>query len=108
MKSVETPEEEFSHWYDEELHQPIQPEEYREALINEMELQIGDTYEINGEAYQVHSIDAFSGTLVVHDPTCNNPQDARAGTWKAPILDLYADWKQGKAVPAKMGIVSDA
>lgn len=108
MKAVEDPDEEFSHWYDEELHQPIQPEEYREALLNEMGLQSGDTYELNGEAHQVHTIDTFSGNVVVQDPTVNHPQDARAGTWEVSIMDLYADWRQGKAVPAKVEVVADA
>lgn len=108
MESVETPEEEFSHWYDEELHQPIDPEKYCAALINEMGLQRGDVFKSNGEVHKVHTVDTMSESVVVHDPTCDNPQDARAGSWEVSILDLYRDWRQGKVVPATVKVVADA
>jgi hypothetical protein len=106
MKSVEDPDEEFSHWYDEELHQPIDPRDYREALLNEMGLQPGDAYKLDGEVQQVHTCDAFSGNLVVQDPTVDHPQDARSGTWEVSIMDLYRAWRQGKAVPATVKVVA--
>lgn len=108
MKPVENPDKEFSHWYDEELHQPISPEEYHQALINEMQLQVGDVYEVEGETHEVVTIDVKSETIAVEDPKRSHPQDARVGTWNISILDLYRDWRQGKAVPATMKISTNA
>lgn len=108
MESVETPEEEFSHWYDEELHRPIDPEEYCAALVNEMGLERDDVFKAGGEVHKVHTVDTMSGSVVVNDPTCDNPQDARAGSWEVSILDLYQDWRQGKTVPATVKVVADA
>jgi hypothetical protein len=109
MESVETPQEEFEHWYDEEVHhEAIAPEEYCEALIDEMGLKSGDVFKSDGQVYKVHTIDPFSGNVVLKDPTSHHPQDARSGTWEASLRDLYRDWKRGKAVPATIEVATNA
>lgn len=108
MEPIENPEEGFSHWYDEEFHgSAIEPEDYCQALVEEMGVEPGDVFESGGEAYQVRSITTTSDSLAVEDPTCSSPQDSRGGRWDISIQELYRDWKRGKAVPAALTVITD-
>lgn len=106
MKSIETPVEEFEHWYDEELHQDaIKPEDYCEALIEEMNLNCGDLFRLNGELLEVHTIDTYgrsaSNSVVVSQFARDDPQSPHTETDEIGIQDLYRDWKQGDATPSR-------
>ncbi|MFD1570093.1 MULTISPECIES: hypothetical protein [Haloferacaceae] len=106
MEKVKSPEEGFTHWYDEDIHSAINPINYTQALIDEMGLKSGDVYLANGKAHQIESIDIAVDRLVLADPTVNHPQDARSGQWSVPITGLYQDWRQGKIDPATMDAVA--
>lgn len=100
MEKVESPEEGFTHWFDEDVHSAINPINYTQALLDEMGLKEGDVYLANGEAHQVEAIRVDVDKTVLTDPTANHPQDNRSSQWSIPITEMYKDWKQGKISPA--------
>jgi hypothetical protein len=106
MEKINSPEENFAHWYDEDIHSAINPINYTQALIDEMGLKDGDVYLAGGEAHQVEAIDVDVDKLVLTDPTVVHPQDARSGQWSVPITGLYTDWRRGKIDPATMDAVA--
>jgi len=106
MEKVKSPEEDFTHWYNEDVHSAINPINYTQALVDEMGLDSGDVYLAGGEAHQVEAIDIDVDKLVLVDPTVNHPQDARNGQWSVPITELYKNWRQGKIDPATIDAVA--
>lgn len=95
----------FEHWYDEERHHDaINPEDYTQALLDEMEAKRGDMFVWGNESCQVESIDTATSTINISDPRASNPQDARYGQWEETISDLYTAWKEGDVKPATLAI----
>lgn len=95
----------FEHWYNEELHHDaIDPENYAQALLDEMEAKRGDMFVWGNETCQVESVDVATGTVKVSDPRTSNPQDARYGQWEENIREVYTAWKQGDVRPASLTI----
>ena len=95
----------FEHWYDEERHHDaIDPEDYAQALLDEMDTKRGDMFVWGNESCQVESIDTATGTINISDPRASNPQDARYGQWEETISNLYTAWKEGNVKPATFAI----
>lgn len=105
MEKVDTPEEGFTHWYNEDKHSAINPINYAQALLDEMGLKKGDVYLASGEVHRVEAIRVDVDKVVITDPTVSHPQDNRHGQWSIPITGLYEDWKQGKITPAILDTV---
>lgn len=106
MKPIETPVEEFEHWYDEDLHNnAIALRKYCQALVDEMGLECEDEFTRDGELLRVHTIDTYSKhastNIVVSKIVPDGAQTPHNETAEVSIRDLYRDWKQGTAVPAE-------
>lgn len=105
MEKVNTPEEGFTHWFDEDKHSAINPVDYVQALVDEMRLRAGDVYLVSGEANQVEAVRVDVDKVVITDPTASHPQDSRSGQWSISVSQLYREWKQGKITPTVLEAV---